>query len=183
MGADLYIRSLNDAAEAQYKPLFEAACTARDSYAERNEVIRNRETGEFTDPEYLKLQAVVHEAYENMYEKNGGYFRDSYNSTSLFWLLDLSWWNSDAITQDGDDDDDDAYPVITVASAARLLDEIEAKEVTAAMVAAMLEKNRERVGDPSDLAGWTTYFQEKRERFIAFLKRAIALNEPIQASV
>lgn len=182
MGADLYIRSLHDAAEAQYKPIFGAAVKARDEYAEANKATlkHDRETGAILDPEYDKLQAVVHEAYENMYEKNGGYFRDSYNTTSLFWMIGLSWWKNDYIE---DAPDEEAYPTISVAQAARLLEEVETKEITPTMVAAMLEKEKERVGDPNDLSGWTTYFQEKRERFIAFLKRAIALNEPIQASV
>src|SRR5512146_3228468 len=76
MGADLYIESISNKQKATYEPLFNAAVRARESNKDES---RKDE-----------LQAEVSKYYDLMYAE--GYFRDSYNITSVLKRLGLSWW-------------------------------------------------------------------------------------------
>ncbi len=88
MGADLYIDSIVNKAKAEHQPKFDDAVAKRD--AKLTELAGTPRTPE-TKAEVDALQKVVNEHYHAMYPDNG-YFRDSYNHSSLFWQIDFSWW-------------------------------------------------------------------------------------------
>lgn len=82
MGADIYLNSVYKANHAIWQPLFNEAVEERDRLQALGDTAEAKE-----------MQTLVEEYYDKMYER--GYFRDSYNSTSLMWLLDMSWWQPD----------------------------------------------------------------------------------------
>lgn len=164
MGADIYLRSRSNAAHAEWEPKFEAAVAARNA----------KYPSGVTMPEDAPEQKAVSEAYEGMY--SAGYFRDSYNATSLFWLLGLSWWDNDFIS-DGK---------MKVRGMTRLRAVLDEHPITDALMLEWADKNAgdatiEPTGDNS-LAGWKAMFTHKREKLIALLDEAIALKEPLECS-
>lgn len=187
MGADIYLNSIYERQNEKWRPIFEQAVKNRDKFCQRY--------GEMTDPklklQYDKLQAYVNEAYEMMAE--AGYFRDSYNDTSLFWMLGLSWAKlSDELL-----DEDYNLPI---EAARRHLAVVEtARDRFDPLFAAWVERERQGKstarGDAYDLEGnnftgedntvadWEAYFREKLDRWIALLKQSIELNEPLHWSV
>lgn len=76
MGADLYVKGY-EKHRAACGPKWEAAIERRNALP--------------PGPEHDKAQAEVEELFDAMHSPEW-YFRDSYNSTSLFWRLGLSWW-------------------------------------------------------------------------------------------
>lgn len=80
MGADLYIQSISDKAREKYSPMFDAAVKRRNDAQKAG----NSKRAE-------AIQKEVEMYHDKMYPEEG-YFRDSYNGTSLFRLLDQSWW-------------------------------------------------------------------------------------------
>jgi len=162
MGADLYIQSGIDTTEKdKWEEKFNKAVEIRNAIPKDNELARNA------------AQEQVMEYYDKMYDADLGYFRDSYNPTSLLWQYGLSWWTDvgDMLDEEGN---------LSPAEAQKLLDIIKAKEIT--------EVNRSSDICIKDEDGyreeeWLEYFQDKRERFITFLKTAIDLNEPIYCSI
>ena len=75
MGADLCISKVFEDNSKKYKPLFDSAVALRDSAKPELEA---------------QAQEIVSYFYDRMY--SAGYFRDSYNSSSLFAVIGLSWW-------------------------------------------------------------------------------------------
>ena len=155
MGADLYINKLYQPNLEKYKPLFEAAVQRRDSA---------------TDAEEINLhQAKVDEYYDLMYSE--GYFRDSYNDSSVLWQLELSGWG-------------DVIPMLNRRG------NLVGKNLDAFI--AMLEnrqipdkENLSHISHDNDqeLQEWHTYFVEKRLRLIEFLKTAKQLRAPVYCSL
>lgn len=78
MGADLYCNGFEQH-RAACKPGFDRAVRARDAITDR------------TSAAYELAAAEVDLAYEVLFGPEW-YFRDSYNDTSVFWQLGLSWW-------------------------------------------------------------------------------------------
>lgn len=159
MGADLYIKKLSKPIRDEWQPKLEEAARRRDSL--------QRDT-----PEYAAAQAEVELAYDKIY---GGehYFRDSYNGTSVLNRLDLSWWRD----MEYDVQDEDSEINVSPAACQRFLDKVlAAGELRPATFAELNDRNcpvnNNESGDGS-VASWNAYFAEKRERLIAFLKRAI----------
>jgi hypothetical protein len=76
MGADLYINSIIESNEAQWKPSLEQAEALRDSLQP-------------STPEYDQACQQVSDCYHKIHER--GYFRDSYGN-ALLWWFGLSWW-------------------------------------------------------------------------------------------
>jgi len=203
MGADLYLPSFK-ANSAKCKQNFNRAVEARDrifprcfdgvgrinAYVLKN---LNREEANLGDdmvaiPEnmtlpsdmepmrnkynqYVKAQARVTKWYNKMYEV--GYFRDSYNGTSLFWRLGMSWWNCPYI-KGGE---------ISPENAQKLLDEVEQVELKPITKEELREYHCKVDDEKNSPASWNKMFSEKKERFISFLKEAIANNWAIDASV
>jgi hypothetical protein len=79
MGADLYINSIFNPNMQKYSPKFEKAVKDRSSYKEGTTL-------------YEQAQKKVERYYDLMYAV--GYFRDSYNASSLLNALGLSWWQN-----------------------------------------------------------------------------------------
>jgi len=103
-----------------------------------------------------------------------GYFRDSYNSTSVLWQLDLSWWRD--VTPILDDESN-----LQTEGIRTLLGMVEAEEVPSADA---IELGAAAVVDEKNaLESWERYFVEKRERLIAYLRGALEDNDPIHCSL
>lgn len=176
MGADLYIRSLSDAADAAYRPMFEAAVSMRDIAAEN---AKNADTPESKDA-YERLQKLLQEqvtkAYDAMFEHDG-YFRDSYNSTGVLQYMGLSWW-ADVVPlcEDG------ILPILKARVLRQMIMgtslQVPSKQELIARRASIDDADPE-----NDYNSWVKYFTEKREKLIAFLDRAIQRNESIDASL
>jgi hypothetical protein len=191
MGADLYIEPLFSENQSKYKKLFDEAVKARDAFkcpeivalALRNEAMGiplspEMEAAKLT-PEYAKpkeLQNKVDEYYEKMYEV--GYFRDSYNDSSLFAKLGLSWW-----------------AMAGVGGKARKVHLINGQgkitQKNAKLLLTLVKSLPIQITE-ADLQGWapgTTvanlqeYFDKKKANFISFIECAIANKCSITASV
>jgi len=162
MGADIYIRSLSDAGHAKYSKKFDEAVMLRD----KAQTAEEREAA----------QKLVSKYYEKMYAR--GYFRDSYNATSLFWILGLSWWNDT-----GNELDEEGR--LSVAGCKKLLAEVKGRAVPSVkQVASYLAGQNAAVDDGENSpAEWRKFFVNKRRRFIRFLEKAIELNEGLDCSI
>lgn len=184
MGADLFITSINDANEAKHKPAFLAAVEVRDAftklYADRvfaqtefgpkiyeaQRAVENAATDE-QQKQYEVLQAEVGKHYALM-NADDGYFRDSYNDSSVAWVLGFSWW-SDVIPML------DQSGHLPIDKAKKLLAMVESKAVTHEAIADKYpEEPREKVAE---------YYEGKKRRLIEFLKRSIEMGEPILCSL
>lgn len=167
MGADLYIRSITEPAHKKYEPLFSRAVERRNKFNAEHPRPQSPEDAAKSD----KLQKTVSRYYEAMYPTTG-YFRDSYNSSSLLALLGLSWWVDvgSMLTKNG---------LLMPHKAKLLLAKIEAAQIPVpdAEMKKQIVKNGDTVED------WIKYFTAKRKRFIAYLKRAIKLKESIYCSI
>lgn len=168
MGADIYLKSVNERCMAEWKPKFEQAAAVRNAkYPQQG-----------NGPEYDALQAAVSEVYDGMYSE--GYFRDSYNATSLFGVLGLSWWQScgeGELIEDG---------YMQPAKCAELLKTLDATPVTPTLMRGWKSRNSGYAtiddGDNS-VESWRQMFERKRETLMSLLKQAIELNEPLYCSV
>lgn len=100
-----------------------------------------------------------------------GYFRDSYNSTSIFWQCGLSWWDNPYINKHGN---------ISVKAAKRLLERMRKKHFDN-----VTDLDLDKLKDIPDeeLPEWVDYFEKKRKDFIKFLRTAIKKREHIYCSV
>jgi len=79
MGADLYLNSVFQKYRDRYAPKFDHWVAKRDAL---------HKAGQQAAAD--KAQKQVLRYYDKMYQR--GYFRDSYNSSNLLWLFELSWW-------------------------------------------------------------------------------------------
>jgi hypothetical protein len=169
MGADIYLMSVYEKNAAEWRPKFDEAVRARDAYRGADPDIKKR------------LQAPVEEAYEGMYAK--GYFRDSYNPTSLFWLLGLSWWNDSVFLKKKP-----GYMGVKAAKAllSRLQNDL---QVTDERFAEWERKKRAEgwkfsgAGGESTPDEWKEMFRKKHADLCALLRQSIELGEPLRCSV
>lgn len=120
---------------------------------------------------FVKAQARVNKWYDKMYEV--GYFRDSYNGTSLFWRLGMSWWGCPYI-KNGE---------IKPENAKKLLAEVEQAEINPITKEELLEHHCKVDDGENSPESWDKMFSDKKARFVFFLKEAIANNWVISASV
>lgn len=132
----------------------------------------------------LYIQSIV--------DTEEGYFRDNYNDSCVLWALGLSWG-------------DDVWPrldeerFLLPEQVKWLLGEIRSREVeipqniqadmghTVALVNYHLTESDEIKGEIKmvwhTIEDWQDDYQRRRERMIAFLERAIAMDEPIACSI
>ena len=92
MGADLYLNSAFKKNRSKYESKFNHWVAKRDTLQKAGQQ-------EAAD----KAQEQVWKYYDKMNER--GYFRDSYNSSNLLWLFELSWWEDVLalfVDEDGD---------------------------------------------------------------------------------
>jgi hypothetical protein len=165
MGADIYLESVYQENHDKYNDEFIRTAEKRD---------RLKSVGA-PQADIDKVQKIVERLYDKMFEK--GYFRDSYNGTSLFWVLGLSWW------QDVGDNMLNKKGYMSVRRMKKLRQMVmDAKMIT--IDRAYLESQHVQVdnGENSPKA-WKDYFEKKREDFIKFLDEAIEKKEYIRCSV
>lgn len=171
MGADIYIQYPE--AEAERDALHEQFLT----------VVKARDQSPRGSEEFKRLAEQGTALYDQMYTNNPYYFRDSYNSSSLLWLLNLSWWTDvGALLKqyDGnppDTEDEDREPLLSVEGIRVFLRKVEALHLTDAQVRKVAH---DWEGETFD--SMMTYFTEKRQRLIDFLNRAIDLDCPLYCS-
>lgn len=170
MGADLYIESLYDTNRRKYESLFNTACSDRDRLVTK---LGGRETkGVYEKPSVKAIQAKVEKYYDKMYAK--GYFRDSYNGTSVLWRLNLSWWT-------------DVIPMLNNGflkggNLVRFRNSV-ANAVMVRPTVAELRESHCTVDKKNTPATWHKYYRDKRERLVKFLDTAIDLGEPVRCSL
>lgn len=158
MGADLYIDSISDGLKKKYEPMF-------------NRFVKLRNEADKQGIKSLsdKYQEKVEKYYDLMYSE--GYFRDSYNFTSVLNQLGLSWWRD--ISPKLDDKGFMSIPKIKW-----LLTKIKTQELK------ILSPEVIKAGyAEGTVEEWQKFFTEKRVRLIQFLEKAIELKEPIRMSV
>ena len=159
MGADLYLNSVFRKHRDRYAPKF-------DHWVAKRNALQKAGQQEAAD----KAHKQVSKYFEKMYER--GYFRDSYNSSNLLWLFDLSWWRdvSDVLVdQDGKMSPENAECFL------RLLEDRES----------VFQANLAKVkpADNETRAEVEQYFWKKYERLKAFLRQVIDRKECIQCSL
>lgn len=161
MGADLYIQKLFKPNQEKYRPLFDAAVYTRDVTSS-------------TEAQKKKAQDKVDEYYSKMYSK--GYFRDSYNSSSFFWRLGLSWWN-------------DVIPMLnkkgelTVTKAKKLRYMVTSAEFKPATREELIQMGAAVDEEMNSVEAWNKSFLDARDEFVKFLDEAIKAKLPIYCSL
>jgi hypothetical protein len=164
MGADIYLESKSNACFEKNKPLFDAAVKGRDSLGKH---VSKKEKDE--------AQALVNKYYNAMYEE--GYFRDSYNDSSLLWQLGLSWW-----TDVGELVNKKGYMPVTKMKKFKTM--LEDRDVA-------IDLGKEEKGTQwgfadcteAQLKEWYDHFQEKKIELIKMVSVAIELKEPLRCSI
>jgi len=170
MGADIYLNSVHEKHTAKWRPIFDEAVRVRDTKFPKG-----------SDPKAVEAsaeQAAVEKAFEQLNAE--GYFRDSYNCTSLFHLYDLSWWQSGYIDQETCE--------MPVAKMKELRDFLIDNPVEPRMAVWVTKQQADRFGpdftkDGNSPKDWEEMFVEKRANLIALLTQAIDLDEPLYCSV
>jgi hypothetical protein len=175
MGADLYIKKLSVPRKNQWTPIFNAAVKRRDEAFPRNQ------TTDYNDPQFKILQAAVEEASDSMYSDEC-YFRDSYNSSSVMAMLNLSWWR-DVIPlcdeyeatlpkfkeENGNEvvkgSNDPFYVNMGPVQIQKLIDMVEAAQLKTV--------DSKDIHPDETVEEVEKYFREKKVRLVEFLKRGI----------
>lgn len=164
MGADLYIQSIFEENRKRYEPKFDGAVKRRDAA---------KASGLNTEAEIQ--QKLASKYYALMY--SDGYFRDSYNGTSLFRLLGMSWWKDFSRLID-------VNSKLHPTKAHFLLSKLNGmplpkvnREYLISAHCTVAEHGENSVED------WNKYFEEKFEDFKKFLKLAVELDEAIDCSI
>ena len=186
MGADLYIEKVFRPQNEAHKAQFDMAVTARDLAMARAGKSRGhsdippaptedrRQAWAEKAEEYQK---IVDQEYDAMYAQ--GYFRDSYNASSVLWQMGLSWWA-------------DVIPMLNKRgnlSGAKLR-EFRQMLVDRPIKVTLkdLRKNLKEHGAALDKEensprAWRDHFIKKREELIAFVDEAIKLRTCIRCSL
>lgn len=156
MGADLYINKIHEPLRAEWQPKFDAAVAQRESAV--------------TEEGRAAAQKLVDEAYDKLWGGDG-YYRDSYNGTSVLWRLGLSWWQD--VEPDIDPDSNPDGNNVSVEACRVFLAKVLAAELKPATYHE-LRANHCTVDDgENSVEAWNKFYQEKRDRLVAFLERAI----------
>jgi hypothetical protein len=160
MGADITLPSISNRARSMYEPLFNDAGKRRDRAK--------------TEGMRAEWQAKVEKYLDAMHPEDG-YFRDSYNPSSVFQVMDLSWWElGDKLLDESDH--------LPVDKAKDLLALIEQRPISYEAVTAHYEQNNLHESKQS-IDEWYKFFVAKRERFMALLRKSIELDEPLLWSI
>jgi len=111
-------------------------------------------------------------------DKEGGYFRDSYNVSNILWRLGLSYWELDKEYdfKDGNMSVEQAKDFLNrVLNGRSVFDRFIKEELTEKW----LKDNHATAG----VKGWIDYWRTKYYSLVQFLNRAIELDSPIYWSV
>jgi len=172
MGADLYIEAVHEPIEKKCRPLFQKAVTERNRLGALGD-----KKGEES------AQKRVDRLYKRMFSK--GYFRDSYNHSSVLWRMKLSWWKDvgpKCSKKDGN---------LDIGGVQWLLEQVQSrplKKLTLEEVQkpSSMDGNRgwdEPKATQKDVDEWNRYFAKRKRALVAFLKQAITLHQPITCSL
>lgn len=179
MGADLYVDNVfkeDPRVSVIGKKLDEIRNTLRDLPEDSPEDLVKR---------LERREKALCDAYGRILDKmfcvDNGYFRDSYNSSNLLWVLGLNYWAWLGGFVDG-------KGFLHPQHARIILQKIESKPVTETRVRRHIKAQKIKLGDngkPPDeeFKEWLDYFVEKRERLIRFLKMAIDADSLILCSI
>ena len=159
MGADLCLNSVFRKHRDRYAPKFDHWVAKRDTL---------NKAGQQAAADEAQKQVLKY--YDKMYQR--GYFRDSYNSSNLLWLFELSWWRDVLevlVAKDGKMSPENTVYFL------RLLEDRES----------LFQANLAKVkpADGETRAEVKQYFRKKYERLKAFLRKAIDRKECIQCSL
>lgn len=181
MGADLYIEAITKPAKAKYEPLFDEAVERRNKLSEQRDTyqrlaenlkvgvslpsIRRQASAAQTKVESLTeqteaAQAEVSKYYNAMYPSTG-YFRDSYNGTSVLWCLGLSWWKD---IEGGNQ---------TPAMLRKSLKKIKSAKLNIPSAAELKKSGCAVDNGKNSLEVWTKYYRAKHRRLVTYFERAI----------
>jgi hypothetical protein len=159
VGADLYLTSVFRKHCDRYAPKF-------DHWVAKRDALQKAGQQEAAD----RAQKWVLKYYGKMHER--GYFRDSYNSSNLLWLFDLSWWQDVLevlVDKDGK---------MSTRNAERFLQMLADREP---VFETNLKKVKPAKGETQ--AEVEEYFREKYDCLKAFLRQAIDRKECIECSL
>lgn len=178
MGADLYIEPIYQRNQ-KHRPAFEAACRLRD---EAKETLRAYKAlvqacvvsgsigagqlpaakRNLTEAEQAleAAQAEVEKIWAKAFG-GPGYFRDSYNGTSVLWRLELSWWQ------------DVPHGELTADQLRKFRAEIVARTLKPVTVAGLKEEGCKVDDGENSPKAWAKYFRNKKRQLVRFLDRAI----------
>lgn len=185
MGADIYLQSVSNTKREAWQPFFDIAvkyrnsehrdtATTRSMLAEIDRMVPDLEERiKLREYALLDPQQLVEYGYEHMYD-DAGYYRDSYNSTNLLWLLDLDYWHGASLHLD----DENFMPVEEM----RLWREEIAARPLPHLTRDALKKMGLALDKTNTVTSWNAYFREKREKLLALIDKAIELNEPLYCS-
>ena len=127
-----------------------------------------------------KESKALAKEFEKLQETH--YFRDSYNATSLFWRLGLSWWQLA-----GDDiiDDNNVMSAINIQLLLERFYEVRGDRLSDDAIEKWHGANMENemISDEQTWQEWAEYFREKGERFEQFCKRTLENDGHWQCSV
>lgn len=168
MGADIYIvhPSIKAKREAMHE-LFDIAVNLREFAG--------------SEDEKSKAQKLVEYFYGAMNED--GYFRDSYNATSIMGRLGLSWWRDVGAILDRYEVDEDQDWNLPIDGVRELLSMVESAQLSIP-TREDLEKDHARVDDGENSPeAWGAFYTEKHKRLIAFLRQAIEMDAPLYCSI
>ncbi len=134
---------------------------------------------------YKRREKALLDSYNRLWNRkfstDNGYFRDSYNCSNLFWVLNLNYWNwlNDFLDGDG---------LLHPQQAKLVLKKIEERPVTESRLRRHFKSQKVELGSDGKSADeefkeWFDYFVEKRERLIRFLRMAIETDSPVYCSI
>lgn len=174
MGADLYRKSANPEIRAE-----------RDALMGQYDGIRDMPEGD--------EQRAAFRAWDDACYGPDWYFRDSYNSTSLFWMLGLSWWQDldqflgpagDGVMEQVTDEDGETYDDYSLhpAGMRRLAELVRSREAT--MEASMQAKSLpDRVPDDDRYTLDRAWYRGQFVRLLTFLETCADAGDTIRCSV
>jgi hypothetical protein len=177
MGADLYLNSEYERRQQEFN--VEALWIAFSKITDDPKV-----------PQDLKDKARAEWGTASEKAREGCYFRDSYNESSLAWLVRLSYWQScEHCDENG---------LLSMNETKRWLDAISAADIPTLVKEAvergktkdkpgrlpMLEDGAKlHLGDDEKLEDVIAYFEKKKANFITLLQKSLDLKEGLYWSV
>jgi hypothetical protein len=182
MGADLYIEPLQKARHAKYSKKYEAAVAKRDALwkdlqawgvildARKSLVAAGvgakQEVKEAENKlaEVKGLQQVAQHELErlsNLMYEGPGYFRDSYNGSSVLWRLDLSWWS------------DCKGGKMSLESLKTFLQKVKESKLKPLKLKDLKDTHCKVDDKENSIKVWQNYYRNKKRRLVKFLERAV----------
>jgi len=161
MGADLYINSRFKNNHEKYEKHFTTAVKIRDEFLSDS----NQEK---------EVQTLIDHFYDKMYSK--GYFRDSYNCSSMLQTLDLSWWQDVGKLLNKSNE-------LTPTKAKEFLKLIQSASLKLPTKKELIKKGANVDNKKDTLKSWHDMFKKHKQELIDFLNEAIQLKENIRCSI